>query len=63
VEGARSRGSATQSSTKLVCFGILAPGYFIVCAVVVASLRPWWQRKPIIDGAGGRLSPETVSLK
>jgi hypothetical protein len=55
--------AATQSSSKLVWFGILAFAYFIICAAVVSSLRPWWLRKKIIDSAGGRLSRETVNLK
>jgi hypothetical protein len=50
----------TQSVAKLIWFGILFTIFAIVIFVIVASSRPWWDRRRINDETHGRLNKSTV---
>jgi hypothetical protein len=50
----------TQGPGKLVVFALLALPYTLIIVFILLGMRPWWERRRVVDTGDGRLAMDTV---
>jgi hypothetical protein len=54
---------ASCSSWLLLAVGAAVALYVLVCMLILASARPWYERSCVTDGGSGHLDAATIELK